>query len=187
MLIYLGIMEVAPNLHIVYIHAGPPTYIHRDKLFPYLQNFTTQIEPSDYDIVFTNYWLSGYVGLQTGLPHVHTHHSLGKIKYGSMSQDLWPGIAPIRLAMEKQLNHACDLIFNLNKAEKQLTKQRKSIIAPIGINVELFTKYNSKMSAKRQLGFSTDVVQILYVGRFAEQKGVMYALEAMKKPILPIR
>jgi hypothetical protein len=55
-----------------------------------------------YDIIHSNYWLSGWVGMQLrsrlSIPQVHTYHSVGAVKYKAMNA--LPKIALSRLGVE---------------------------------------------------------------------------------------
>ena len=67
--------------------AGPETYIPRDELFQYMPEFVAsfqqfqQQEGITYPLAHTNYWMSGWVGLELqrlqNIQLVHTYHSLG--------------------------------------------------------------------------------------------------------------
>lgn len=78
------------NVQIVRIDAGPETYIPKEALWEHLDSFADNLLnwlhklPRLPDILHTHYADAGYVGLRiahlTGLPLVHTGHSLGRDK-----------------------------------------------------------------------------------------------------------
>ncbi|SBO44157.1 HAD-IIB family hydrolase [Cyanobium sp. NIES-981] len=82
---------LGPGARIVRIDAGPPEYLHKEDLWDHLDSFADnlfgwiQAQPSRPHLLHTHYADAGYVGVRlshrTGLPLVHTGHSLGRDKY----------------------------------------------------------------------------------------------------------
>lgn len=79
------IVQHSPYCRTIRLNAGSQTLIPRDELFNCLpefleafQKFQTK-EGSNYPLIHTHYWLSGWVGLQLksniNIQLVHTHHS----------------------------------------------------------------------------------------------------------------
>ena len=101
------IVQHAPHCRTIRLTAGPEAYIPRDELFQYMPQFVTafqnfqQQEGIEYPLAHTNYWMSGWVGLELqrrqNIQLIHTYHSLGAVKYLSVS-DI-PAIAQTRLAV----------------------------------------------------------------------------------------
>ncbi|WP_150047789.1 HAD-IIB family hydrolase [Methylomonas rhizoryzae] len=81
---------LAGNAQIVRIECGPDDYIPKEQLWDYLDGFTDNLlvwlhqQPRLPDILHSHYADAGYVGLHisqlTGIPLVHTGHSLGRDK-----------------------------------------------------------------------------------------------------------
>ena len=75
---------------IVRIEAGPPEYLPKEELWPHLDSFSDHLfdwmrqQPRLPDVIHTHYADAGYVGVRlsqlTGLPLIHTGHSLGRDK-----------------------------------------------------------------------------------------------------------
>lgn len=189
----LDIIEHAPGCRTISLTAGPAEFIHRDQLFEHLPAFvdawiTFQQESGyEYKLVHTNYWLSGWVGLQLrsrlGLPQVHTYHSIGVVKYQAMG-DL-PDIAQTRLATEwaclEQTN--CVIATSPQEAEdlRQLVSEQGRIeIVPCGIDTQHFAKSN-RITARRLLGIDAETNLVLYVGRFDPRKGIETLIEAFSQ------
>jgi D-inositol-3-phosphate glycosyltransferase len=103
------IVQHTPNCRTIRLTAGPEAFVPRDEIFGYLPQFVAAFRQfqSDqgfkYSIVHTNYWLSAWVGMELkkeqDIEHIHTYHSLGAVKYQSVS-DI-PPIANTRLEVEK--------------------------------------------------------------------------------------
>jgi sucrose-phosphate synthase len=81
---------LADNAQIVRIEAGSDAYIPKEELWSHLDGFADKLlgwlhtQPRMPDILHTHYADAGYVGVRiahlTGLPLVHTGHSLGRDK-----------------------------------------------------------------------------------------------------------
>lgn len=82
---------LAENAQIVRIEAGPDAYIAKEELWGHLDGFVDRLfawlhhQPRLPDILHSHYADAGYVGMRishlTGLPLVHTGHSLGRDKF----------------------------------------------------------------------------------------------------------
>ncbi|NLW11312.1 MAG: glycosyltransferase family 1 protein, partial [Clostridiaceae bacterium] len=76
------------NIRVLRIAAGQHKYVKKDLMFDLLPDFFAELEQrtdlASYDLVHTNYWLSGTVGLMIkekyNKPLIHTSHSLGHVK-----------------------------------------------------------------------------------------------------------
>ena len=73
------------------IDAGPPDYLRKGEFWDHLDSFADHLfnwiqnQPARPDVLHSHYADAGYVGVKlarmTGLPLVHTGHSLGRDKY----------------------------------------------------------------------------------------------------------
>jgi sucrose-phosphate synthase len=82
--------SLGAGVQIVRIEAGPDAYIPKEELWSHLDGFTDCLfawldeQPRLPDVIHTHYADAGYVGVRlshlTGLPLVHTGHSLGRDK-----------------------------------------------------------------------------------------------------------
>ena len=82
--------DLRENAQIVRIPAGPEAYIRKEELWDYLDTFADNLldwlyqQPRLPDLIHSHYADAGYVGSrvanQTGIPLVHTGHSLGRDK-----------------------------------------------------------------------------------------------------------
>ena len=85
------IEPLGERCQIVRLPAGPEAYIPKEQLWPYLGSYADTLhawlkqQPRWPDLIHTHYADAGYVGVRlanlTGLPLVHTGHSLGRDKY----------------------------------------------------------------------------------------------------------
>jgi D-inositol-3-phosphate glycosyltransferase len=85
------IVEMAPGVTVRHVSAGPFEGLAKEDLPSQLCAFTSGVlraeanhPPGHYDLIHSHYWLSGQVGWlareRWGVPHVHTAHTLAKVK-----------------------------------------------------------------------------------------------------------
>jgi D-inositol-3-phosphate glycosyltransferase len=178
------IVQHSPHCRTIRLSAGPETYIPRDELFQYMPEFVNalqkfqQKEGTNYPLAHTNYWMSGWVGLELqrrqNIQLIHTYHSLGAVKYQSVS-DI-PAIAQTRLAVEKQILEQAHSVVATSPQEyddlKTLVSELGKIdVIPCGTDVSTFRPI-SKADARMQLGIAPKEKVVLYVGRFDKRKGI---------------
>ena len=178
----VGVVTLSPTLRLQYIVAGPQQHLFKDLFYYHLDNFTSQIDPTDFEAVFTNYWLSGYVGLKLGLPQLHVHHSLGILKFQS---EQITEIGEKRMVVERELNKKASCIVHQLRNEQELTNATKATHITPGIEFEKF-RHLDKEHSRNKLNFSSSVMNVLYVGRFSPGKGIKFALEALSKTNIPL-
>lgn len=137
-----------------------------------------------YDLIHSHYWLSGRVGedVRTGwsLPHVLTFHTLGAMKNAVFGREAEP---QVRIAAERALAEACDAIVVTSRREKNnlvalcRADPGRVRVAPCGVDVGRFRPLDAA-AARRRLGALAGERIVLYVGRFAAEKGVDRLLRA---------
>ncbi|NEQ18713.1 MAG: glycosyltransferase family 1 protein [Microcoleus sp. SIO2G3] len=191
-----AVVQHSPNCRTIRLTAGSATFINRDEVYPYLPEFVysflafQQREGFKYSIIHTNYWLSSWVGMALRqyqpLIQVHTYHSLGAVKYSTMS-DL-PPIASTRLAVEKACLETVDRVVATSPQEaehmRQLVSTKGTIeIVPCGTDINRFGGI-PKSEARQQLGIAPDAKVVLYVGRFDPRKGIETLVRSIAKSSL---
>lgn len=185
------IVQHTPHCCTIRLTAGPQKFIPRDELFGYLPEFVEALQQFQgdsgfqYDLVHTNYWLSSWVGMTLkklqGVKQIHTYHSLGAVKYQSISAI--PMIAKTRLATEKLCLETAERIVATSPQEKDhmrsLVSTHGSIdIIPCGTDTRRFG-HISRIEARRALGLEQDAKIVLYVGRFDRRKGIETLVRAV--------
>ncbi len=184
------IVELGRQARLIHLRAGEVRRIHKLAVYCYLPEFTCNLEnyrknnELKYDLVFSHYWLSGWVGryLQQWwqVPHVIMFHTLGAVKNATgIGED-----APeLRVVTERASMTNCQRIIAATEREKEeLVKyydaERSKIgVVPCGVNMELFQPVD-RIKARRELGF-TDEKVLLFVGRIDPLKGIDRLLKAM--------
>lgn len=186
------IVQHAPNCRTIRLQAGPLTHIPRDNLFKFAPNFVNSLLKFQqetgifYSVVHTNYWISGWVGLQMrrlqGCRQLHTYHSLGCIKYMSIGNNI-PPIAEMRLKYEKEVLENAECIVATSPEETKhmrayMSSKGNIKMIPCGTDINRFARI-TRAEARAQLGFSADDKIALYVGRFDYRKGIETIVRAI--------
>jgi D-inositol-3-phosphate glycosyltransferase len=175
--------------------AGPLDYVSRDELMEHMPAFVDAMlrfqAENDiyYQLIHTHYWMSGWVGMQLAekapadyKPQlVHTYHSLGAVKYQSVS-DI-PAIADQRLAIEKEILESFDCVVPTSPQERAdlqtlVSTKGNTQIIPCGTDIDNF-QVLSKPEARRQLDLPTTNKTVMYVGRFDQRKGIETLVRAI--------
>jgi D-inositol-3-phosphate glycosyltransferase len=177
------IVQHSPHCRTIRLKAGPLEFIPRDNLFDYMPEFVNSFlafeakDGGNYPLVHTNYWMSGWAGLQIrqhkNVQLVHTYHSLGAIKYQTVE---CPPIGNLRKATERELLEQANCIVATSPQEQNLLREFVSKkgcieIIPCGTDTETFHLL-PKPEAKANLGFDANERIVLYVGRFDPRKGI---------------
>jgi D-inositol-3-phosphate glycosyltransferase len=173
------------KVRVIRLPAGPAGHIGRDGLFDYLPEFLQNMSAfTGYDVIHTNYWLSGWVGMQYAkrfnLPQVHTHHRLGEVKSGGAV--LPEKVKAIRYEVEAETMKQCAAIIATSAQEirsinSHYPAAQKIELVPCGVDTNRFYPRNWQES-RQALGLPITEPILLYVGRFHPQKGIDTFLEA---------
>ena len=182
--------ELGQNARLIHLRAGEDKEIHKLAVYSHLPDFACNLEHFrkhnglQYDLVFSHYWLSGWVGkfLQRwwNVPHVMRFHTLGAVKNAIGIGEEEP---ELRIETEKDLAKSCHHIIAATEKEKEnlilhySASPEKIGVVPCGVNLELFQPVD-KGTAKQQLGFDDNKI-ILFVGRIDPLKGIDRLIKAM--------
>lgn len=184
------IVSLGENARLIHLRAGEDEEMNKLAVYSYLPDFACNLENFrkragvQYDLVYSHYWLSGWVGtyLQKwwGVPHVIMFHTLGAIKNAIGVGEDEP---ELRIETERELVQSCHRIIAPTEKEKNeiirhyaAAPERISVI-PCGVNLELFQPVDKKL-ARQKLGL-TDEKVVLYIGRIEPLKGIGRLIEAM--------
>ncbi|MFC2067094.1 glycosyltransferase [Chloroflexota bacterium] len=184
------IMELGENARLIHLKAGEDEPIHKLAVYLHLPDFTCQLEnfrkqnKLQYDLVYSHYWLSAWVGkfLQGwwDVPHMTMFHTLGAVKNAIGIDEDEP---ELRIETERYLVKSCHRIIAATEKEKEdiiryygASPDMISVI-PCGVNLDLFRPIDKDI-ARQQLGFSNGKT-ILFVGRIEPLKGIDKLLMSM--------
>ncbi len=184
------IIDLGEGARLIHVKAGQEALIDKLEVYSYLPEFTRNLENYrhknglNYDVIFSHYWLSGWVGqhLQQWwrIPHIIMFHTLGAVKN---SIDIGEDAPTLRIATEKELIDGCQLIIaSTDKGKAELIRHYvadpdKIGVVPCGVNMELFHPV-VKSAARTKLGFNDEKI-LLFVGRIDPLKGVDRLLVAI--------
>lgn len=187
------IVEHSSNCRTIRLTAGPVEFVSRDHGFQYLPEFVDQLikfqkeAGINYDLVHSNYWLSGWVGMELkkrlGIKQVHTYHSLGVIKYKTIENI--PLVASQRLLVEKEILETVERIVATSPQEQEhmrsLVSQKGEIdIIPCGTDIQQFGSV-TREAARTRLEIDPEAKVVLYVGRFDPRKGIETLVRAVRE------
>ncbi|MCJ7605674.1 MAG: glycosyltransferase [Dehalococcoidales bacterium] len=184
------IVELGERARLIHLKAGDEEQVHKLAVYTLLPEFTCQLEnfrkdnDLEYDIVFSHYWLSGWVGDYLrrwwSVPHAIMFHTLGALKNASGSGH---DASELRIVTERDVIHTCQRIIVATEREKDEIGEyygapRDNIgVVPCGVNMELFQPVD-KSAARRKLGVNDETI-LLFVGRIDPVKGVDRLLKAV--------
>jgi D-inositol-3-phosphate glycosyltransferase len=184
------IVQHSPHCRTIRLVAGPQDFVPRDHLLQHLPEFVESFKAfqskdgANYPLIHTNYWLSGWVGLQLkqdrNLQMLHTYHSLGAVKYRAMLYP--PAIAETRLATERQILEEANCVVATSPQELEtlqalVSGQGSVEVVPCGTDIDPVHTL-PKTEARAKLGFAPHEQIVLYVGRFDTRKGIDTLVQA---------
>ncbi len=185
------IEQVAPNLRLVRVDAGPGEPVEKEEIVRYLPEFHRNMrrfmaeQPGGYDLIHSHYWQSGWSGTLLArafdLPHVVMFHTLGEVKNRARFGEEEP---KLRIRHERTIARRATAIVTASDHERQLlelyygadTGRMHSV--PCGIDLELFQP-RDRARSRAQIGVDGDAPLILWVGRLEKLKGVEILVDAV--------
>jgi len=196
------IVKLNNHLRVIRVKAGPKRYIPRDNFLGVVDEFTENIlkrvkkEKINYDIIHTNYWFSGLIGLKVAKkikkPLVHIYHSIGQVRFESLKkykfQETNNAFFEQRTIFEKEIAQKADKIITTSPVEKEIIKNlfrisgEKIQTITIGVDTKIFRPIKTER-ARKLAKVETNGKIILYVGRIEWRKGIGTLLYAFKEVI----
>jgi glycosyltransferase involved in cell wall biosynthesis len=185
------VFYLKPRLRVLHIPAGPPRFVPKEKLLPFMPEFAHAVERLceaglHYDVVHANFFMSGWVALQLkrslGLPFVMTFHALGLVRREHQkAADAFP---EERIGIERELvREAHTVIAECPQDRSDLIRlydadPRKLAMVPCGFDTAEFSPMN-RAYARSQLGIDGDAFVVLQLGRMVPRKGIDNVVRAM--------
>jgi glycosyltransferase involved in cell wall biosynthesis len=176
------IEQISENVRVIRIECGPEGFIPKEKLMPYLPEFTEKVadyvEKRQYDIIHTHYWDGGFVGLKLKerfrVKLVHTSHSLGVLKAKALGN-----FEPYkeRIALEKEIYGKSDAIIATTKIEKNDIAtlygidESKIYVIPIGVDTTFYKPMGTKGKLKKDLNLP-QIPLVFALARLDPRKGL---------------
>jgi D-inositol-3-phosphate glycosyltransferase len=191
-------VEISPGVRVISVAAGPREILDKETQLEFVDDFVAGVvafasaQHLRYDIVHSHYWQSGLaaeaLAKRWGLPLVHSHHTLGKVK----NRALAPGDKPeplIRLSGEADVIDAANVLVASTEQEREqlallygAPPDRVKWLHP-GVDHSMFFP-GDRTRARAGLGIDSDHAVMLFVGRIQRLKGIDLAIRALEQ-LLP--
>ena len=190
------VVQVAPNLRVINIVAGPYEGLAKEELSTQLAAFAggvlefTRRGGIEYDLIHSHYWLSGQVGwLMRDLwriPLVHTAHTLAAVKNSYRDDEDTPESEARRICEQQLVDNADVLAVNTQEELSDLVHHydadpsRISVVSP-GADIALYTPGNDRATerSRRELGVPLHAKVVAFVGRLQPFKGPQVLIHAV--------
>jgi D-inositol-3-phosphate glycosyltransferase len=186
--------SLGENVRVIHALAGPKQPLSPEDVYVHLQQFTAEIiafttqENVHYDILYSHYWLSGWVAQQLKelwrTPFVQMFHTLGHMKNRIAGSDPPRYYADARINTEMKIVRWADQLIAATPAEMAQLRwlyradRRKITVAPPGVNTSLFHPIATEQ-AKERINVSPEERLLLFVGRIEPLKAVDTILDAL--------
>jgi D-inositol-3-phosphate glycosyltransferase len=186
----LQVVDLGEGARLIHIKAGQELDIHKLALYSYLPDFACNMERYrkdnglEYDLVFSHYWLSCWVGkylkIWWRVPHVTMFHTMGAIKNSIGIGEEEP---ELRIVTEREAVQDSHRIIASTEREKEAIVRYygaipdKIGVVPCGVNRELFQPMD-RHAVRQKLDLQDNKI-ILFVGRIDPLKGIEQLLKAV--------
>jgi D-inositol-3-phosphate glycosyltransferase len=192
------VVEMAPGVHVRHVTAGPFEGLAKEDLPAQLCAFANGVlraeavhPPGRYDLIHSHYWLSGQVGWlareRWGVPHVHTAHTLAKVKNRLIAAGDRPE-PKMRVIGEEQVIAESDRLVANTRFEAQdlvacydADPSRTVVVEP-GVDLD---RFRPGPADRARLGLPPSGRIVAFVGRIQPLKApdvLISALAAMREP-----
>ena len=169
----------AAHAEVVRVPCGPPGFIPKEQLLPYLDEFAAHIanEISDVTILHSHYWDGGHVAdkLRNRQSWFHTTHSIGKLKQQALPDEAKYSYED-RIRIETDVYRGCDRVVALTDLEKTqiahlygVRADRIVVISP-GVDLTKYRPAENPAALRTRLGLPLGRI-VFTLGRLDERKG----------------
>ena len=189
------VVAIDENVRLIQISAGPAAPIDKAAIFAHLGEFASEMalfglrDGVSYDVIHSNYWLSGWVGLLMRrywrTPIVHMFHTIAALKRDA-AQGATDGQEPqLRIDTERRIIERVDRIIAANARERAEMiwwygrRTDKIATVPCGIDLDRF-RPQDRAAARAALGLGPEPT-MLFVGRIDPVKGIDFLLEGFAR------
>ena len=187
-------VEIADGVTVKHLEAGPYEGISKEELPSQLCALTSSMMhtvsqfPSDYyDVIHSHYWISGQLGWmvseRTGIPLVHTMHTMAKVKNLALAEGEKPEPHTREIGESQVVAASTALVANTDAEAASLVSLYDAcpdnvfVVAP-GVDLERFTTGTGRAAARKKLNIAPDAKMISFVGRIQPHKGPEVLLRA---------
>lgn len=177
-------VPLRPGVDVRHVPAGPPAYLPKDELLPYMPRFGRHLEDvwrtDPPDVVHSHFWMSGVATLHAArrldLPFAHTYHALGTVKRRHQKDaDTSPAD---RVAWETEVGAGCDRTIATCRDEvSELLAmgldERWIEVVPCGVDPYRFSPRGPGVPR------GTDRHLLVQIGRLVPRKGAALSIAAL--------
>jgi len=196
------VVEMAPGVTVRHVTSGPFEGLSKEELPAQLCAFTHGVlraeaahPPGHYDLIHSHYWLSGQVGWlareRWGVPHVHTAHTLAKVKNRLIAAGDRPEPKARVIGEEQVIAESDRLVANTRFEAQDLVAyydadpSRVTVVQP-GVDLDRFRPGPLPSAADRsRFGLPERGKVVAFVGRIQPLKApdvLISALARMREP-----
>ena len=192
-------VQLFDGVKVRFIEAGPASPLTKEELPTQLGALTHSFmewckqHPQDYyTLIHSHYWISGQLGWmvseQTGLPLVHTMHTMALVKNLSLAENEKAEPQVRAFGEEQIVRNAAALTANTDAEAAQLVSlysacpEKVFIVAP-GVDLDRFTPGDGKAAARTKLNIAPDALVFTFVGRIQPHKGPEVLVRALKEMV----
>ena len=180
-------VEIADGVNVKHLEAGPHEGLSKEELPGQISALTSEFMklqkqlPKDYyNILHSHYWISGQLGWmiseQTGIPLIHTMHTMAKVKNLNLAVGEKPEPKIRALGETQVVKAATGLIANTDAEAASLVSLYDAcpdnvfVVAP-GVDLQTFSPGTGKAAAREKLNIAPDAIMLTFVGRIQPHKG----------------
>lgn len=188
------VVDWLDGVRIIHVPAGPAEFVPKEKLLPYMADFTRYIveccQNGAYDLIHANFWMSALIAADVkralNIPFVVTFHALGRVRRLHQGKD--DRFPDTRFNIEDRIVAEADRIIAESPQEKQDLIQlynadpARITLIPGGFDPVEMGPIN-KILARIALGFSPNERLILQLGRMVPRKGVANVIRGLARLI----
>jgi D-inositol-3-phosphate glycosyltransferase len=188
------VVEMVPGVHVRHVTAGPFEGLSKEELPSQLCAFTNGVlraeaahPPGYYDLIHSHYWMSGQVGWlareRWGVPHVHTAHTLAKVKNRLIAAGDRPEPKARVIGEEQVIAESDRLVANTRFEAQDLVNwydadpTRLTVVQP-GVDLNRF-RPGPAAAARTRLGLPANGHIISFVGRIQPLKAPDVLISAL--------
>jgi D-inositol-3-phosphate glycosyltransferase len=188
------VVEMAPGVHVRHVTAGPFEGLSKEELPSQLCAFTNGVlraeaahPPGHYDLIHSHYWMSGQVGWlareRWGVPHVHTAHTLAKVKNRLIADGDRPEPKARVIGEEQVIAESDRLVANTRFEAQDLVScydadpTRLTVVQP-GVDLDRF-RPGRAAAARARLGLPRRGHIVSFVGRIQPLKAPDVLISAL--------
>ena len=193
-------VEIANGVTVRHLGSGTHNNLTKEELPSQVASLTSDMmhvlakfPKNYYDVIHSHYWLSGQLGWmvaeQTGIPLVHTMHTMAKVKNQNLALGETPEPQTRAIGEEQVVQAATALIANTDAEAAALVSLYDAcpdnvFVVPPGVDLGRFTQGAGKAAAREKLKIAHDAMMIAFVGRIQPHKGPDVLIRAAAEMVM---